>query len=120
MRKCLNCSEPINGRSDRKFCNDYCRNSYNNKLRSGSNKQINQINRVLRKNRAILEKLHPGVQSNIHYHNMLQAGFNFNFMTNISTTKTGETCYFCYDYGYLPMDNDYYTLVKKSETGHEE
>ena len=31
METCLECGEKIIGRSDKKFCNDACRNSYNNK-----------------------------------------------------------------------------------------
>ena len=34
MKTCLNCGEEINGRVDKKFCCDYCRNHYNNKLNS--------------------------------------------------------------------------------------
>ena len=37
MKTCLECGEPILGRSDKKFCSDLCRNAYNNKANSDSN-----------------------------------------------------------------------------------
>lgn len=30
---CLNCDKTLKGRTDKKFCDDYCRNSYNNQLK---------------------------------------------------------------------------------------
>ena len=32
QRECLECSTALMGRVDKKFCNDQCRNSYNNRL----------------------------------------------------------------------------------------
>lgn len=37
-KKCLECGEKIVGRADKKFCNDYCRNAYNNNLHKDSKK----------------------------------------------------------------------------------
>ena len=31
-KKCLDCGDSLRGRTDKKFCSDQCRNSYNNKL----------------------------------------------------------------------------------------
>ena len=36
MKNCLECSEKIVGREDKKFCSDGCRNSYNNKINKDS------------------------------------------------------------------------------------
>ena len=45
----------------------------------------------------------------------MQKGFNFSFYTNVYTTKKGTNYYYIYEYGYLPIDNDYFFLVKKKE-----
>ena len=37
-RKCLECGTVLKGRSDKKFCSDYCRNTYNNKVNRDSKK----------------------------------------------------------------------------------
>ena len=36
-KKCLECESPLVGRVDKKFCSDYCRNSYNNKINTNNN-----------------------------------------------------------------------------------
>ena len=56
---CLDCGETIKGRSDKKFCNDICRNSYNNKLNSDTTNYVRNVNNILRKNRRVLEELIP-------------------------------------------------------------
>ena len=58
-RKCLECEETFNGRADKKFCSDLCRNAYNNKLNSDQVNYVRNINNILRKNRRIIEDLLP-------------------------------------------------------------
>ena len=54
-KSCLLCQKTIRGRSDKKFCNDYCRNVYNNQNKSIQNNLVRNINNALGKNRKILE-----------------------------------------------------------------
>jgi hypothetical protein len=42
---------------------------------------------------------------------LLDRGFKFSYYTNIYTTRGGNTYFFCYDQGYLPMEGGYLTLV---------
>ncbi len=42
-------------------------------------------------------------------------GFNFNYYTNIFSTKSGNCYYFCYDQGYLAIDDEYYALVHRMD-----
>ena len=46
---------------------------------------------------------------------LMRLGFQFKYFTHVYTTKTGKIYYYCYDYGYLPLDNDWYLIVKKKE-----
>jgi hypothetical protein len=57
IRKCLSCDKTLNGRADKKFCNDYCRNAYNNQLKSANSPVVRNINNVLIKNRRILQAM---------------------------------------------------------------
>jgi hypothetical protein len=114
-KNCLDCGEVIKGRSDKKFCSDQCRNSYNNRLNSDSNNLVRNINNILRRNRRILEELNPQEKTKVHRDKLLDKGFNFNHLTSISTTRNGNTYYFCYEQGYLPLDNDFYLLVVRKE-----
>lgn len=113
MKTCLECSEKIVGREDKKFCSDSCRNAYNNKINKDSNNFMRNINNKLRKNYRILSELNTEGKSKSTKDKMLRKGFDFDFFTNILQTKTGNTYYFLYDQGYRALDNDYYMLVKK-------
>jgi len=110
-RKCAECNEPIVGRSDKKFCSDQCRNLYNNRLNSDSTNLVRNINNILRKNRRILQHLNPTDKAKVHKDKMLEKGFNFNYFTSIYKTQKGATYHFCYEYGYLQLDDGYYFLV---------
>jgi hypothetical protein len=114
-RYCLECGDKIKGRSDKKFCNDQCRNGYNNRQKSDANAMVRRINHILRRNRHILEELVPPEKGKISLPQgrLLDEGFNFSYHTHTYITKNGHTYVFCYEYGYLPLENDYYMLVKR-------
>ncbi|MEQ8925334.1 MAG: hypothetical protein RLO81_05940 [Fulvivirga sp.] len=114
-KECIECGTKIFGRNDKKFCSDQCRNSYNNRLNSDSTNYIRKVNNTLRKNRRVLEKLTPNGKSKAPKSKLIEHGFDFSFHTNTYTTKAGATYYFCYEYGYLELDNDWYALVKRDE-----
>ena len=111
---CLECGIEIKGRADKKFCSDHCRNSYNNMLNRDSKNLVRVINNRLRKNYRILDSftLKEG-KTRTTKTKLLDKGFDFEFITNLYTTKKGTTYYFVYDLGYLPLDNDYYMIVKR-------
>ncbi len=113
-KECLECTTEIHGRIDKKFCSDYCRNAYNNKVNKDSKNLIRNINNRLRKNYRILDSfsLKDG-KTNTTRTKLLDKGFDFDFITNLYTTKKGTTYFFVYDLGYLPLDNDYYMIVKR-------
>ena len=112
-RQCLECGEVLRGRADQKFCSDLCRNAYNNRLNSDTSKYMRQINNILRKNRRILAGLNPDGKRKVSKAQLTREGFNFEYFTSIYTTKTGNVYYFVYEEGYLPLEGDYYALVRK-------
>jgi hypothetical protein len=112
-RTCSECGDVFNGRADKKFCSDMCRNAFNNKLNSTSNAYLKSINVILRKNRKIIEEFLPEETAKVSQQKLIDKGFNFQYHTNITTTKTGKNYIFCYEYGYLPIENNYYLLVKR-------
>ena len=116
IKNCVVCGKQLKGRSDKKFCDDYCRNNFNNRLNSLTNQFIRGINGILKKNRRILESLIAKEKTvKISRENLLQQGFQFNYHTHTHTNKKGLTYYFCYEFGYLPLENDWYAIVKKKE-----
>ncbi|MFK5890106.1 MAG: hypothetical protein QM486_05185 [Flavobacteriaceae bacterium] len=110
---CLECGEHLKGRSDKKFCSDYCRNAYNNKVNKDSKNLIRNTNNRLRRNYKILSDLNTTGKTKVTRSKLIQHNFNFNFFTSIYTTKTGNTYYYCYDQGYLALENDFYLLIKR-------
>jgi predicted nucleic acid-binding Zn ribbon protein len=112
-QKCLECGESFKGRIDKKFCSDYCRNSYNNKVNKDSKNLIRNTNNRLRKNYKILSELNLSGKTKVTRAKLLNHNFDFNFFTSIYTTKTGNTYFYIYDQGYLALDNDFYLLIKK-------
>jgi len=114
-RKCQECDSKLSGRKDQKFCSDYCRNTYNNRLNEDATKYVRRINTILRKNRRILERLNPQGKKTVDGILLAEEGFNFHYYTNIYTTKTGSQYFFCYEQGYLKLDDDRYMLVVKQD-----
>ncbi len=110
---CLECNEPIKGRSDKKFCSDYCRNAYNNKVNKDSKNLIRNTNNRLRKNYKILSEINSTGKTKTTRNKLNDQNFDFNLFTSIYKTKTGNVYYYIYDQGYLKLENDYYLLIKR-------
>ncbi len=113
MKNCLECHEKIVGREDKKFCSDGCRNAYNNKMNKDHTNLMRNINNKLRKNYRILTELNPEGKTKTTKNKLISKGFDFDLMTSVYTTKTGNTYYFVYDQGYMAVENEGYVLVKK-------
>ncbi|MGF1556517.1 hypothetical protein [Paucihalobacter sp.] len=113
QKNCLECGEKIVGRTDKKFCDDSCRNSYNNKVNKDRKNIVRNTNNWLRKNYRILEQLNPDQKTKVSRSKLTEKGFDFNYFTSIYTTKAGTVYYFVYDQGYLPLEGDYFALVKR-------
>jgi predicted nucleic acid-binding Zn ribbon protein len=113
-KNCLECGDKLVGREDKKFCSDSCRNAYNNKINKDSTNYMRNINNKLRKNYRILSDLNPEGKTKTTRTKLLSKGFDFEFITSVLHTKTGNTYFFIYDYGYMQLENEYYMLVKKS------
>jgi hypothetical protein len=115
-RLCLECNKLLKGRIDKKFCDDYCRNAYNNKSKIEESVYVRKINQVLRRNRRILEELlgNEGMSKQSKA-SLINKGFQFHFHTHQYANKKGNIYYFCYEYGFLPLEGDLYLIVKKKE-----
>lgn len=119
-RICPVCHTEFEGRADKKFCCDQCRNTYNNQLKQEDNNFTYKINRILKKNRHILSDIYTKLDKpenerhSVLRDKLVKEGFNFDYMTNIYRTRAEKIYYYCYDYGYY-LDNDYVVVVQKKE-----
>jgi predicted nucleic acid-binding Zn ribbon protein len=115
-KQCMTCAKKVQGRIDKKFCNDYCRNVYNNEIKSATHSGVRNINNRLIKNRRILENiLGQDEMTKATKEKLVQSGFDFKYLTHTYTNKKGNMYFFCYEYGYLPLDNDWFLVVKRKE-----
>ncbi len=114
-KKCLYCGTELKGRADKKYCDESCRNSYHNERYSSTNNYMRKVNRILSKNRLVLmEELGERENKKIRKQILSRAGFDFNYYTNIYTTQKGQVYYFVYEYGYLPLEEDWFLIVKQN------
>lgn len=111
---CLECGDKLMGREDKKFCNDACRNTYNNKRNKDVTNLIRNTHNSLRKNYRILSENNLDGKTKINRKKLVDLGFDFSLITSIYTTKTNNTYFFVYDQGYMPLDDDWFILVKKN------
>jgi hypothetical protein len=78
---------------------------------------VRSINNSLRRNRRILEDLLPETEkmAKTTKEKLLQKGFQFKYLTHRYTNAKGNVYFFCYDYGYLPLEQDWYLLVRNNK-----
>lgn len=112
---CLECGIKLSGRVDKKFCSDFCRNTFHNRAKADSLELVKSINAVLKKNRRILAELNPAGKSKVTREELIRKGFSFTYFTNIFHTRTGKTYYFCYDQGYVELEPNFFALVHRQE-----
>ncbi|WP_035805360.1 DUF2116 family Zn-ribbon domain-containing protein [Lunatimonas lonarensis] len=115
LRACLSCGKAIQGRIDKKFCDDYCRNAFNNQRTASNSKVIRNINNALKKNRNILAALLGDRDDTIKTtkQKLIEEGFQFKYLTHTYTNKKGNIYGYCYDHGYLKLDNDWFLIVRQ-------
>lgn len=119
-RYCQCCAQVLHGRMDKKFCDEGCRNNFNNQQNSVQNKEIRIINRVLKRNRTILLKLlEIGNQSTkVDREYLLMEGFNFRYMTQQGISPDGQSYQICYDVGLISEQDRNYLIVLAKDVVH--
>lgn len=76
---------------------------------------MRNVNYKLRKNRRILLECNPSGKTKVSRDKLLQNGFDFAYFTTLYQTKEGSIYYYCYEQGYLAIENNWYLLVEKKE-----
>lgn len=112
---CKECAGVLVGRSDKKFCSDWCRNAFNNRQNSDSSSLMRNINNALRRNRRLLETLLTNNNVKVTRQVLVLKGFDFLHHTHIHKTKTGDQYTCSYDVGYRWLDEESCALIKLNE-----
>lgn len=113
-KKCLSCKRLLQGRTDKKFCDDYCRSTFNNRKYILERGFVRNVNLLLLKNRRILAECLPKRTNTcpVNKEWLLSMGFRFNYFTHTQAAKEGAVYYCCYDHAYQWI-NDRELLVLK-------
>lgn len=113
-RMCLACGKSVVGRSDKRYCDDGCRNAYNNKLNSVPNNFVRKIDAVLKRNRRVLSEVlgEESVQK-VSRENLLAKGLDFEFFTYQLSNAKGQVYFFVYEYGYLRLGDELFLVVRQ-------
>lgn len=101
-RTCLQCSKTLTGRSDKKFCDAYCRNVYNNQHKASDEQYILLVNSRIRRNRRILKGLSPEGKATVRKEVLDQMGYDYNYFSGLFKTKA-SLYYLVYDYAFSPL-----------------
>lgn len=116
IKHCLECGKTVSGRSDRKFCDDGCRISYNNRKYRSERETMREFNRILYRNYRILKKVCDDGNYCCHYSYLSRKGFNFEFITTLTNTSPNmdSNVMGCYGINYT-IDNKGFIHIRKSE-----
>lgn len=101
-RRCLGCQDEVKGRSDRKFCSDYCRSLYHyEQNKSKADSLYKTIDKQLKINRRILKKFNLAGKSTVDSERLVNMGFIPNYFTHYWKNGKGDVFLFCYEFGFL-------------------
>ena len=115
-KSCLECTEKLVGRSDKKFCCDSCRNTFNNRRNREKNRVLIKTNNRLIRNYRLLKKLLKRQEDGlISREALLDIGFEFGLVTRFYTSVKGIKTYFLYDIGYYAADECHIRLIPPSK-----
>lgn len=116
FRTCLFCGKVLSGRSDKKYCDDSCRNNHHYQIKREKDDDnqyfVKMINASLLQNRRIL-MLHNSRRSVIvKKQSLIDEHFDFELVTSVCKTKKGIEYRVVYDYAYKSLNEEEVLLFK--------
>ena len=96
---CKECNAKMVGRSDKKFCDDFCRNTFNNRQNRDYSNLMRTTHNTLRRNHRILMNTLLKV-NNLSVSELAGLGFEFGYCTSMHKEKDGQPKHIVYDLVY--------------------
>lgn len=111
---CLYCGKLVRGRSDKKFCDDYCRNSHNNHKRMVDGEDVRSIFGILKTNQRILLNLIGKEEefAKVPLIELCEMGYNFKYHTHTNLSSSKLFFQFCFDVGIHKHTNGLVIVVR--------
>jgi hypothetical protein len=107
---CAECGQNLQGRADKRFCDDQCRSQFNNRNNSTFKNLYRRVEYALRKNHTILQGLNPQGTAVVTRRQLTRQGFDFEYITSQYNSHSGQVFYAVYDQGYRFIDQDQVVL----------
>lgn len=106
----------MTGRSDKKFCDLYCKSSFHyKKSLEEAPRFYNKVDNQLKLNRRILKNFNKAGKATLRATLILDLGFDPNFFTHYWKNTKGDVYLFVYEYGFLKRKEhnvEKYVLIK--------
>lgn len=116
-KACPNCHASFTGRRNQRFCDTSCRIQYNNSKIRDEREPVNEINKLLYRNRAVLKALFERFEgTDIDKEILNRSDYNKRYYTHHSRAQNNELYTWCYDYGWI-ISGDQHIQVVKSKNG---
>lgn len=109
---CIFCGSDLKGRSDKRYCDDVCRNNHHYALKKDNNSLVKDINNILVHNREVLKSFYKNKITVANRNQLVESGFDFELFTSIYRTRKNEEYRVVYDYAYKFISDDELLLIK--------
>ena len=117
MNQCIVCNKVIRGRNDKKFCSKDCNNKFHNgKRKNDLTDEVKSINKILLKNRRILQQLcekEKKYKLKVSKLLLSHLGFNFSYITGIYYNRQGKMYHYVYDYAWMEFSTQDVMIIRK-------
>lgn len=115
IKKCIACNRRFSGRTDKKFCNNACKNDYHNSHKVKLGQAESLMLSSMRRNRMILEKLkiNAPVEKPVSY--LENLGFDQAGLSGLKLNDDNSVQTTCYDYALVLREGK--ALIYKMQPG---
>jgi hypothetical protein len=114
-KTCPVCGSMLSGRSDKKFCDDGCRTTFNNRRWQQESEDIRKTDSILRRNRKILQSYSQSREavclSKAH---LMASGFRPDFVTRIAPDPSGGLIRYYYEYGLRKLSGEEFQVFRQN------
>ena len=101
---CASCGEELDGRKDKRFCDDACR-ARHHRNHSMPASTLRSVDKILQRNRTLLREFRKRWTKNssadFAFRWLRRNGFNFDYHTHVEPTPDGRLAIMCYEEGYV-------------------
>ena len=113
---CLYCYKPLDGRSDKLYCDAHCKSAFQyRKNKEGKAGFYSKVDQQLKLNRKLLKSYNKAGKATVRRTVLLAEGFNPKFFTHYWKNQKGDVYLFVYEFGFLTKEEHgvvKYVLIK--------